>query len=92
MASLTFVVNITISPAVKPLSAVSDPFNLTGQVGAPFSASLASNVQGGTPPYKLTTTGTLPAGLVDDGSGNISDTPTVDGTTTLSVSVSDSAA
>jgi len=92
MATISFTVNITIAPAAVPLSAVSDPLNLSGQVGVPFSASLASNVQGGTPPYKLTTTGTLPAGIVDDGTGNLSGTPTVAGTSTLSVSASDSGA
>lgn len=92
MAQISFTVNISISPAAQPLSAVSDPLNLTGQVGAPFSASLASNVQGGKPPYKLISSGTLPDGLVDDGSGNISGTPTTPGTSTLSVNVSDSGA
>jgi hypothetical protein len=93
MAKLTFGVNITINPAApKPLSAVSDPLNLTGTVGQPFSASLASNVQGGTPPYALSVAGTPPDGLTVDGNGNISGTPTTAGTSTLSVSVADSGA
>lgn len=92
MAAISFTVNITINPAAVVLSAVADPLNLTGTVGQPFSASLASNVKGGTSPYKITSSGTLPDGLVDDGSGNISGTPTTAGTSTLSVSVSDSGA
>lgn len=92
MAQISFTVNINIVPATVPLSAVSDPLNLSGQVGVPFSAALASNVQGGTPPYTLTATGTPPAGLSIDGSGNITGTPTAVGTSTLSVSVADAGA
>ena len=92
MAQISFTVNITINPAPQPLAAVADPLNLTGQVGVTFSAALASNVQGGTPPYTLSASGTPPAGLSIDGSGNISGTPTAAGTSTLSVSVTDSGA
>lgn len=92
MESVTFTVNITINPQAQALAPVSDPLNLTGQVGIPFSTSLASNLQGGQPPYKLSTQGTLPDGLSDDGAGNISGTPTTAGTTTLSVTATDSTA
>ena len=92
MAQISFTVNIVINPAAKPLAVVADPLNLSGQVGVPFSASLASNVAGGTPPYKLNVGGTPPAGLAVDAAGDISGTPTAEGTTTLSVSVSDSGA
>lgn len=91
LAQISFTVNITINPASVPLSAVSDPLNLTGQVGQPFSASLAANVQGGKPPYTLNVTGTLPDGITNDGSGNLGGIPTTAGTTTLNVSASDSA-
>ena len=91
MQQVSFSVNIVISPAAPPpLTKISDPLNLNGTVGQPFTASLTSNVQGGTPPYSAVVSGTLPDGLTADATGNISGTPTVAGTTTLSVTVSDS--
>lgn len=92
MAQISFTVNIVISPAAQALAAVSDPLNLTGTVGQAFTAALASNVQGGTPPYTLVITGNLPVGLAADASGNITGTPTTSGTTTLSVGVTDAGA
>ena len=89
--TLSFTVNITINPAgPPPLVAAQNPLNLTGTVGQPFTAALLGNVSGGTPPYNLTSQGTLPAGLSMDGQGNISGTPTAAGTSTLAVSVVDS--
>jgi hypothetical protein len=91
MQTVSFTVNIVISPAAPPpLTKISDPLNLTGQVGVPFSASLSNNVQGGTPPLTFALSGALPDGLSTDGAGNISGTPTTAGTSTISVSVSDS--
>lgn len=90
MSQLSFTVNISIAPAsVPPLAPVSDPLNVSGQVGQPLSVDLASNVQGGKPPYTFSVSGTLPDGLSASGSV-ISGTPTTEGTTTLSVSVTDS--
>ena len=88
--TVSFTVNIVISPAAPPsLTKVNDPLNLTGQVGQPFNADLASNVQGGTSPLTFNVSGMPPAGLSVTGSV-ISGTPTTAGTTTLSASVSDS--
>lgn len=90
MATVSFVVNITINAVQTPLKAVADPLNLTGTVGAPFSAVLTDNIQGGKPPYTLAVTGTLPDGLSADKAGNITGTPTTAGTTTINVAVTDS--
>jgi hypothetical protein len=87
----SFTVNIIISAAAPPpLAPVSNPLNLSGTVGQPFSAALQSNLTGGTPPYNLTVTGTPPDGLTVDASGNVTGTPTTPGTSTLNVSVTDS--
>lgn len=89
MANISFTVNVTINPAQTPLSAIANPLNLTGTVGQPFSADLSTNVSGGTPPYTLSASGTPPDGLSLNGSV-LSGTPTTAGTSTLSVSVTDS--
>lgn len=90
MATIGFTVNITINPAgPPPLSAVSNPLNLTGTVGSPFTADLSQNVTGGKPPVTLSISGTLPDGLTANGSV-ISGTPTTAGTTSLSVTATDS--
>lgn len=90
MAQISFTVNITINAAAPaPLAPVTDPLNLTGTVGQPFNADLASNVTGGVPPYNFTVNGTLPDGLSASGSV-VSGTPTTAGTTTLTVTVADS--
>jgi len=91
MAQISFNVNITINPASQPLAALSDPLNLTGTVGQVFSADLASNVTGGVAPLTFSANGLPPDGLSINGS-QITGTPTTAGTTTLSVSVTDSGA
>ena len=91
MASVKFTVNVTVTPA--PLVAVSDPLVLSGAADIAFTASLQSNVRGGTPPDVFAiTNGTLPAGLTMDSSGNISGTPTSSGTSTFEVTVTDAGA
>ena len=91
MAQVTFSVNISIAPA--PLSAVAPTVNETGTVGQPLTASLAGNVQGGTPPVSFAvSSGTLPDGLTMDNAGNLSGTPTSAGTTTVGVTATDSGA
>lgn len=60
----------------------------TGQVNSAYSASLAAT--GGTTPYSWSiTSGTLPAGLVLIGGGQISGTPSVSGTFPITVQVRD---
>jgi len=59
------------------------------QNGVPYTFSFT--VTGGTPPYTFAlSNGALPAGLSMDASGNITGTPTVNGMTLFSVSVTDS--
>jgi uncharacterized protein (TIGR03437 family) len=58
----------------------------TGLVGTAYSASM--NGVGGLQPYSFSATG-LPAGLFITGSGAISGTPTVAGTSTVTITVSD---
>jgi hypothetical protein len=92
MAQVSFSVNITINPAqAPPLAVVQNPLNLTGTVGQPFTADLSSNLTGGTPPISFSVAGTPPDGLGINGSV-ISGTPTTAGTTTLSVTATDSGA
>jgi hypothetical protein len=60
-----------------------------GTVSTPYSATLVAS--GGTAPYTWSvTTGTLPAGLTLSAAGAISGTPTAAGTSTFTVTVSDS--
>jgi len=84
-----------LSIAVAPASAA--PAQLTiitsslpsGTAGTVYSQSLTAN--GGTPGYKWSiTSGSLPAGLTLSSGGVISGKPTASGTSTFTVSVSDS--
>ena len=58
-----------------------------GTVGSSYSATITAS--GGTQPYSCSITGTLPAGLILTGC-TISGTPTTAGSTTVSVTVTDS--
>ncbi len=62
-----------------------------GTVGAAYSATLAAS--GGVPPYTYAVaTGTLPAGIALSSAGVLSGTPTAPGTSSLGITVTDSAA
>jgi DNA-binding beta-propeller fold protein YncE len=81
-ASLSLTVNGPLS-TVTPLSA--------GNVGVPYS-STTLEADGGTPPYAwFVSSGSPPAGLaVNPGTGDITGTPSSAGTSTFSVTVTDS--
>jgi hypothetical protein len=60
-----------------------------GQLGVPFQTSLSGS--GGVTPYTWTVTGTLPAGLsLNASSGAIAGTPTLAGTSTFAIVLTDS--
>jgi hypothetical protein len=68
---------------------VANPGNQTGTVGS--AVTLNNSATGGTAPYSWTATG-LPAGLsINPGTGQITGTPTAAGTSTVTVSATDSA-
>lgn len=78
---------------IKPPSlTITTPSPLpTGNVGSPYSATLAAS--GGTPPYIWAlSSGSVPAGLTLSPSGNITGTPSANGTSNFTVQVNDSAA
>ena len=79
------------SPSPQPLS-ISSTSLPNGQVGTPYSATLAA--AGGRMPYQWSiTSGALPAGLtLAAGTGVISGTPTAAGAGSVTVSVKDSSA
>ncbi|AQG77906.1 hypothetical protein AWR27_00175 [Spirosoma montaniterrae] len=78
---------LTVSPALTVT-----PANLpNGQIGTAYSQTIV--VSGGTPAYTFSSTGALPAGLiVNTSTGVISGTPTAAGTTSFSLTVTDSKA
>ena len=81
---------VFVAPPPPGLSiATSSPLP-AGTVGQPYNATLAAT--GGTPPYTWSLiTGTLPAGLtLNQVTGQISGTPTAQGTSTLTFRVRDS--
>jgi hypothetical protein len=99
--SSTFTVQVTDSTPGQPLTTtksftlrIDTPLsittgNLTATVGVAFSQALAAT--GGVPPYVWTiSSGSLPAGLSLN-SGAITGTPSVAGTTTVTLVVADSA-
>lgn len=67
---------------------VNNPGNQTTTVGQ--AVNLQVTATGGTPPYTFAFTG-LPAGLTGDAAGRVTGTPTTPGTSTVNVSVTDSA-
>jgi hypothetical protein len=81
-ASQTFPVVI----AALPLSLTTTSLG-NGTVGVPYSGSLSA--AGGVPPYTWTASG-LPAGINAALDGNLSGTPTTPGTSSVSVTVTDS--
>jgi hypothetical protein len=78
------------SNSPPPRLAISTSSVATGNVGTPYSASLAAS--GGTAPYQWSiTVGALPAGLtLNTSSGTISGTPSSAGTANFTVQVQDS--
>ena len=81
---------VKLSITVAPALSVATTALPAGQVGTPYAAGLSAS--GGTPPVIwAVTTGKLPAGLALNGSsGVISGTPTVIGTTSFTVTATDS--
>ncbi|MBK6684198.1 MAG: putative Ig domain-containing protein [Deltaproteobacteria bacterium] len=82
--------NVTTSyPLVvtAPTSLMVAPTVPAGVTGRPYSARV---VMGGIPPYTVAVSGTLPAGLTFDASGNLVGTPTAQGQATVALLVTDS--
>lgn len=80
----TYTDTITIASGPLNLANVTNP----GVLGEPYS-HVAPSTTGGTGPYTYSATG-LPAGLsIDPASGQISGTPTDDGTSSVTVTVTD---
>jgi hypothetical protein len=79
-------VTITINPSALSLTVTSLP---NGMVNVPYSSTIG--VTGGTAPYSCTiTAGTLPAGLTLGANCLVSGTPTIAGTSNLTVKATDS--
>ncbi|MCU1237537.1 MAG: Ig family protein, partial [Candidatus Solibacter sp.] len=86
-ASATAQLSITIA---APTLAITTSSLLPGTVATHYSQTLAAS--GGTPPYTWTlASGSLPSGLILAANGIISGTPTVAGSSTFSVKLTDSA-
>jgi hypothetical protein len=87
------IVPLTVTPpptTIQPPLAVTTTSLADGSVGSAYSESLTAT--GGTTPYTWTVSvGTLPAGLSLGADGVISGTPATAGTSSFTVSVSDSA-
>ncbi len=78
---------ITVAPASSTPIVLSLGLIPPGTVGVPYSAPIG--VTGGTAPYSCSVTGTLPAGITLTGC-TLSGTPTTAGSSTFTVSVTDS--
>lgn len=77
--------NFTVSP-IQPLQIIT--VSLTnGTVGRFYFSRV--DASGGRQPYNWTNSGTLPPGLIFDGGGNITGTPTTNGTFNFTATVSD---
>lgn len=83
MASATLTISVTIRDSLG-ISLANLP---DGVVGQPYSVQCSA--VGGVPPYVWTATG-LPAGLTMTPGGLLSGTPTVSGTVSITLSVTDS--
>jgi large repetitive protein len=80
---------IQMAVQVPPLEILTTSLG-DGQVGSPFAAQVQA--QGGVPPHSFrVASGALPPGVTMNSSGALSGTPSVSGTYTLSVEVTDSA-
>jgi hypothetical protein len=82
--NFTLIVN---PPAPPPLSITTTSLP-NGTVGTAYSATLTAS--GGVQPYKWSTNGGLPSGLTLSSGGAISGSPAASGTSSFTVSVSDS--
>ena len=88
-AQMTY--SLTISAAATTPLSITTASLASGKVGTAYGATLGAT--GGTTPYKWSiTSGTLNTGLSLSGSGAISGTPTVAGTSSFTVQVTDSSA
>ena len=84
---------MTVNGGAAPLSMAQTFTMPAGTVGVAYSASIATaaSVTGGTPPYTYAiTSGALPSGLKMSTAGAVSGTPTVAGTASFVVTVTDS--
>jgi uncharacterized protein (TIGR03437 family) len=79
--------SLTIDPAIPPLSITTTSLS-AGGTGQMYSQSVAAT--GGTPPYTFSASG-LPPGLNISPGGNISGTPTANGSYPVAVTVMDAA-
>src|SRR4051812_19389214 len=69
--------------------AITSAMSITGSVGTVITYTITANK--GTPPYTFTVTGTLPDGLTYDNVNKIAGTPTVAGSSAVTLIVTDSA-
>ncbi|MBZ5728150.1 MAG: putative Ig domain-containing protein [Acidobacteriia bacterium] len=76
--------SLTVNPSALAITTAALP---NGTAGAPYAASVSA--AGGVPPYKFTAAG-LPPLLTIDSGGTLSGTPSVAGTSTVTVVVTDS--
>jgi uncharacterized protein (TIGR03437 family) len=79
----------TLAIAAPPLTISAGASLPNGIVGSPYPSQLIT-AAGGTGPYTFQATGTLPAGLSLDTSGQITGTPTAAGSSSFTVTVTDS--
>jgi|GEM_PF-710047 len=87
VATISGPVSLTVQPAPLSLTTSSLPF---GTVGVPYSETIG--VTGGTSPYTCAVAGgSMPGGLTLNSNCTVTGTPTTPGTTSVTVSVIDSA-
>ncbi len=86
-ASVSKTFSITVSSNVQPLSITTTALP-NGTVGTAYSQNLAAT--GGLAPYSWSYNGTLPAGILVTSAGLVTGTPTVAGSYSFTVLVSDS--
>lgn len=91
MAQVQAQVTITITQPNPPLSLDVSGVPASGVVNTPYSGTAVAS--GGTPPYKYSNDGALPAGLtLDPNAGTLTGTPTAPIVDTFDIIVNDSAA